>query len=58
MGLSKHIGENGSLDGLIQSTIYLSAEDYEAFVKRLDEPPKFNQRLADLLNRKSVFDVD
>jgi len=31
--------------------IYLSAEDFDALQKRLSEPPKYNERLAEILKR-------
>ena len=37
-------------------TILLSPRDFEALQARLAEPPKFNQGLSDLLNRKSPWD--
>ena len=36
--------------------IVLSQRDFDSLQQRLAEPPKFNQGLSDLLNRKSPFD--
>ena len=32
--------------------IYLSEEDYDAMIKALDEPPKYIEGLANLMERK------
>lgn len=37
-------------------TIYLSQEDYDALVERLNEPPQYNENLAKLLQRKAPWD--
>ena len=36
--------------------IVLSQRDFDALQERLSEPPKFNQSLSDLLNRKAPWD--
>ena len=36
--------------------IVLSQRDFDSLQARLSEPPKFNQGLSDLMNRKSPFD--
>jgi hypothetical protein len=42
--------------GMKPTKIYLSQRDFDALQARLAEPPKFNQGLSDLLNRKSPWD--
>ena len=37
-------------------TIYLSAEDFDALVDRLNEPPQYDENLAKLLRRKAPWD--
>jgi hypothetical protein len=44
--------------GARPTKIYLSQTDFDALQKRLAEPPKFNQNLYDLMNRKSPWDED
>ena len=44
-------GKNAKIE-----TIVLSQRDFDSLQARLSEPPKFNQGLSDLLNRKSPFE--
>ena len=37
-------------------TIYLSAEDFDSLVDRLNEPPQYDENLAKLLRRKAPWD--
>ena len=39
-------------------TIYLSAEDFDALVDRLNEPPQYDENLAKLLRRKAPWDEE
>ena len=39
-------------------TMYVSAEDYDALVERLNEPPQYNENLAKLLQRKAPWDEE
>ena len=39
-------------------TMYVSADDYDALVERLNEPPQYNENLAKLLQRKAPWDDD
>jgi uncharacterized protein (DUF1778 family) len=41
---------------LEQRRIVLGAEDWEAFLKALDEPPKPNERLKRLFSKPNPFD--
>jgi uncharacterized protein (DUF1778 family) len=36
--------------------IVLPAEDFDALVERLNEPPQYNENLAKLLQRKAPWD--
>jgi hypothetical protein len=36
--------------------IVLPAEDFDALVERLNEPPKYNEKIAKLLQRKAPWD--
>jgi len=38
--------------------IVLPAKDFDALVERLNEPPKYNENLAKLLQRKSLWNND
>lgn len=42
--------------GMKPTKIYLSQRDFDSLQERLSEPPKFNQNLYDLMNRKSPFE--
>jgi 5-bromo-4-chloroindolyl phosphate hydrolysis protein len=42
--------------GAKAETIVLSQRDYDALVDRLNEKPKFNQKLYDLMSKKSPWD--
>ena len=44
--------------GMKPTKIYLSQEDFDALQQRLAEPPKFNQKLYDLMQKKSPWDED
>jgi len=35
--------------------IYLSHEDFDALVKKIEEPPQYNENLAKLFQRKSLW---
>ena len=37
-------------------TLVLSKDDYEAVVKSLEEPPKANDKLVDLMKRKAPWE--
>ena len=37
-------------------TMYVSADDYDALVEKLNEPPQYNENLAKLLQRKAPWD--
>jgi len=37
-------------------TIYLSPEDFDALVKKLAEPPQYNENLAKLFQRKTPWE--
>ena len=37
-------------------TMYVSADDYDALVEKLNDPPKYNENLAKLLQRKAPWD--
>jgi len=37
-------------------TIVLPAKDFDALVERLNEKPKFNQKLYDLMSKKAPWD--
>ena len=37
-------------------TTYLPEKDFDALVERLNEPPKYNEDVARLLQRKSPWD--
>ena len=39
-------------------TIYLSAEDFDSLVDRLNEPPQYDENLAKLLRRKAPWDEE
>ncbi len=38
--------------------IYVSQEDYDELVRRINEPPQYNENLAKLLQRKAPWDDD
>jgi uncharacterized protein (DUF1778 family) len=42
--------------GAKPQTIYVSQEAYDELVKRINEKPKFNQKLYDLMSKKSPWD--
>lgn len=44
--------------GMKPTKIYLSQENFDALQVRLSEPPKFNQKLYDLMQKKSPWDED
>ena len=59
---------NGSLDmnyrwefekfwgkGAKVETMYVSADDYDALVEKLNEPPQYNENLAKLFQRKAPW---
>ena len=37
-------------------TMYVSADDYDALVEKLNEPPQYNENLAKLFQRKAPWD--
>jgi hypothetical protein len=39
-------------------TIVLPAEDFDALVERLNEPPQYNENLARLLQKKAPWEVE
>jgi hypothetical protein len=39
-------------------TIVLPKEDFDALVERLNQKPKFNQRLFDLMSKKTPWDEE
>ena len=43
--------------GAKPETIYVSQEAYDELVRRINEPPKYNENLAKLLQRKSPWDT-
>jgi uncharacterized protein (DUF1778 family) len=45
-----------TLFGLKPETVVLSAEDYDAFVRQLDDPPKPNEKLVELLRCRPIWD--
>ena len=42
--------------GMKPQKIYLSKENFDALVERLNEPPQYNENLAKLLQRKAPWD--
>ena len=48
---SKVWGKNAKIEKIV-----LSQRDFDALQARFSEPPKFNQGLYDLMNRKSPFE--
>lgn len=38
--------------------IVLPANDFDALVERLNQKPKFNQRLFDLMSKKAPWDIE
>jgi hypothetical protein len=42
--------------GCKPETIYLSKDDYDCLVDRLNEPPEYNENLAKLLQKKSPWE--
>jgi uncharacterized protein (DUF1778 family) len=44
--------------GAKPQTIYVSQEAYDELVERLNEKPKFNQKLYDLMSKKSPWDEE
>jgi len=44
--------------GAKAETIVLPKDDFDALVERLNEPPKYNENLAKLLQRKAPWDKE
>jgi hypothetical protein len=44
--------------GAKPETMYVSQEAYDELVRRINEPPKFNQKLYDLMSKKSLWEVE
>ena len=44
--------------GAKPETIYVSQEAYDELVRRINAPPKFNQKLYDLMSKKSPWEVE
>ena len=44
--------------GAKPETIYVSQEDYDELVRRINEPPQYNENLAKLLQRKAPWDEE
>jgi hypothetical protein len=44
--------------GAKPQTMYVSQEAYDELVRRINEPPKFNQKLYDLMSKKSPWEVE
>ena len=44
--------------GAKAETIYLPEEDFDALVERLNEPPKFNQGLYDLMSKPAPWEKE
>ena len=44
--------------GAKPETMYVSQEAYDELVRRINEPPKFNQKLYDLMSKKSPWDEE
>jgi hypothetical protein len=44
--------------GAKPETIYVSKEAYDELVRRINEKPKFNQKLYDLMSKKSPWDEE
>ncbi len=42
--------------GTKPQTMYVSQEAYDELVRRINEKPKFNQKLYDLMSKKSPWD--
>jgi uncharacterized protein (DUF1778 family) len=38
--------------------MYVSQEAYDELVRRINAPPKFNQKLYDLMSKKSPWEVE
>jgi hypothetical protein len=45
-------------NGAKPETMYVSQEAYDELVRRINEPPKFNQKLYDLMSKKSPWEVE
>ena len=43
--------------GAKPETVYVSQEAYDELVRRINEPPKHNENLAKLLQRKAPWDT-
>jgi hypothetical protein len=44
--------------GAKPETMYVSQEAYDELVRRINEKPKFNQKLYDLMSKKSPWEVE
>jgi hypothetical protein len=44
--------------GVEPEKIVLPAEDFDALVERLNEPPQYDEKIAKLLQRKAPWDFD
>jgi hypothetical protein len=44
--------------GAKPETMYVSQEAYDELVRRINAPPKFNQKLYDLMSKKSPWEVE
>ena len=42
--------------GMKPTKMYLSQRDYDELVRRINEKPKFNQKIYDLMSKKSPWD--
>ena len=42
--------------GMKPTKMYLSQRDYDELVRRINEKPKFNQKLYDLMSKESPWD--
>lgn len=43
-------------NGAKPETMYVSQEAYDEFVRRINAPPKFNQKLYDLMSKKAPWE--
>jgi hypothetical protein len=44
--------------GMKPTKTYLSQRDYDELVRRINEKPKFNQKIYDLMSKKSPWDEE
>jgi hypothetical protein len=44
--------------GMKPQKMYVSQEAYDELVRRINEKPKFNQKLYDLMSKKSPWDEE